>query len=139
MHTWTVIPWLSQKILSHKYSEERGSVPPDAEPTVSRSFPQNTLFIFINETGICLPFESEVKSKMLANQITDFQYHIPWENEEPDIPIPIYPTPRTQRISYPYYAADSGSNCFIGDLMYHTKEFILTRSPKEVLYGWNVS
>jgi hypothetical protein len=76
-----------------------------------------------NEAGMCLPFEREIQNKMLANQITAFQYHIRWEDED-------IPAPQPPAASFPYY----GAGCCIGDLNYNTEEFILTVLLTEVLY-----
>ena len=68
------------------------------------------LYRFI-ETGVCLPFEMEVQSKILANQIAGFRYYVRWDEG--------MPTTQPPASSYQYY----GTGRFIGDLTYDTKEF----------------
>jgi hypothetical protein len=70
------------------------------------------------ESGVCLPFEREAQSKILANQTAAFLYHIRWEDEGPA----------------PCYGAAS----LIGDLIYDAEKFILSVSLKEVLYDGNI-
>jgi hypothetical protein len=81
-----------------------------------------------NEAGICLPFETEIQSTMLANQTAGFQYHVQWEDE-------VIPAPQPPAASSPYYNA----GCLTGDLIYDAEEFALSVFLKEVLYGGNVS
>jgi hypothetical protein len=76
-----------------------------------------------NETAVCLPFEMDIRSKMLANQITGFQYHIRWEDD--DAP--------QQPAAQPSYSPGVAGT-FIGDLTYNTTNFV-----KEVFYAWYVS